>query len=193
MGKHPLGIGLVPSSLKESKSNCCHEMTENTCQWYVNKLTQMKTTLFQTQEQLLKWYETESDLCLVTDHSSTFTVTWNTALALERASVGTTANAVTAALHSSSHVTSSGLSYSVMRAVHSSLHSAKPADEKRMRWHLTHQIHSTDAQARHLEGLSATGKPSSWQHRTVRTDTWTKLRASVLVEGSALHMHVLKY
>lgn len=72
----------------------------------------------------------QSDLCLVTDHSSTFTVTQNAALALERASVGTTANAVTAALHSSSHVTSSPLSYSVMKAVHSSLHSAKPAAEK---------------------------------------------------------------
>lgn len=140
-------------------------MTESTCPWYVKKLTQMKTPLFQTQEQSLKWYEAENNgLRLMTDHGSTFTVTQNAALVLERAYVGTTANASTAALLSCSHTTSSGVSYSVMRAVHSPLHPAKPAHEKGMRWHLAREIRRTDTQARHLESLSAMCKTSSWRH-----------------------------
>ena len=69
----------------------------------------------------------------MTDHGSTFTVTQNAALVLERAYVGTTANASAAALLSCSHATSSGVSHSVMRAVHSPLHPAKHAHEKGMR------------------------------------------------------------
>lgn len=138
-------------------------MTESACQWYIKKLTQMKTPLFQTQEQSLESYEAENNgLCLTTDHGSTFTVTQRAVLALKRASL-VLQQTLSLPQHSCSHDPSSASSYSAMRAVHSPLRWAKPAQERGMSWPLTHEMRCPDTYAGHLESLSAICPSSSWQ------------------------------